>query len=150
MLENRRAPIFCAWLRSRRASKSAALLTRLVLRGLGVVSGRGASRHIDARSLRGVERGAWFRKPPFRTERSSGRRKVTNASTRSRAPSARSISIAPGRSSLRGRCDAAACNDVPAANTAEGPVMTADEPSSGRPTTPIGMNSQAPLEGSDG
>jgi hypothetical protein len=52
----------CAWLRSRRASKSAALLTRLALRGLGMVSGRGASRHIDARSPRGVERGAWFRK----------------------------------------------------------------------------------------
>ena len=74
MLENRPAPIFCAWLRSRRASKSAALLTRLAPRGVQVVSGRGASRHIDARSPRGVERGAWFGKPPFRTKRSSSRR----------------------------------------------------------------------------
>jgi len=31
----------CAWLRSRRASKSAALLTRLALRGLGMVSDEG-------------------------------------------------------------------------------------------------------------
>jgi hypothetical protein len=31
MLENRPAPIFCAWLRSRRASKGAAPLTRSAL-----------------------------------------------------------------------------------------------------------------------
>jgi len=41
---------FCAWLRSRRARKGAALLTRLALRGLQGVSGRGASRHIDAKA----------------------------------------------------------------------------------------------------
>jgi hypothetical protein len=58
MLENRQAPIFCAWLRSRRARKSAAPLTRLALRGLRMASGRGTSRHIDAtRSPRGVEQG---------------------------------------------------------------------------------------------
>jgi hypothetical protein len=58
MLENQQAPIFCAWLRSRRARKRAAPLTRLVLRGLKMGSGRGTSRHIDAtRSPRGVEQG---------------------------------------------------------------------------------------------
>lgn len=58
MLENQQAPIFCAWLRSRRARKRTAPLTRLVLRGLRMGSGRGTSRHIDAtRSLRGVEQG---------------------------------------------------------------------------------------------
>jgi hypothetical protein len=48
MLENRLSPIFCAWLSSRRARKRAAPLTRLLLRGLRMVSGRGTSRHIDA------------------------------------------------------------------------------------------------------
>ena len=58
MLENRQAPIFCAWLRSRRARKRAAPLTRLALRGLRMVSGRGTSQHIDAtRSPHGVEQG---------------------------------------------------------------------------------------------
>jgi hypothetical protein len=58
MLENRQAPIFCAWLRSRRARKRAAPLTRLALRGVRTVSGRGTFRHIDAtRSPRGVEQG---------------------------------------------------------------------------------------------
>src|SRR5208283_1730164 len=58
MLENQQAPLFCAWLRSRRARKRAAPLTRLVLRGLRIGSGRGTSRHIDAtRSPRGVEQG---------------------------------------------------------------------------------------------
>jgi len=47
----------CAWLRSRRARKCAALLTRLARRGRQDVSGRGAPRHIDARSPRGVEQG---------------------------------------------------------------------------------------------
>jgi hypothetical protein len=58
MLENRQAPIFCAWLRSRRASKRAAPLTRLARRGLVMLSGRKASRLFDARSPRGVERKA--------------------------------------------------------------------------------------------
>lgn len=58
MLENRQAPIFCAWLRSRRARKRAAPLTRLARRGLGMGSGRRASRHFDARSPRGVEQRA--------------------------------------------------------------------------------------------
>jgi hypothetical protein len=58
MLENRQTPVFCAWLRSRRASKRAAPLTRLVLRGLKMGSGRGTSRYINAtRSPRGVEQG---------------------------------------------------------------------------------------------
>jgi hypothetical protein len=58
MLENRQTPIFCAWLRSRRARKRAAPLTRLVLRGQRMGSGRGTSRQIDAaRSPRGVEQG---------------------------------------------------------------------------------------------
>jgi hypothetical protein len=57
MLKNRPAPIFCAWLRSRRAKGGAAPLTRLARRGLWMVSGRGTSRHIDARSPRGVEQG---------------------------------------------------------------------------------------------
>ena len=62
MLENRPAPIFCAWLRSRRARKRAAPLTRLARRGLQVASGRRASRHVDARSPRGVEQraGVWL------------------------------------------------------------------------------------------
>jgi hypothetical protein len=58
MLENRQTPIFCAWLRSRRARKRAAPLTRPSLRGLKMGSGRGTFRHIDAtRSPRGVEQG---------------------------------------------------------------------------------------------
>src|SRR5271166_386819 len=50
----------CAWLRSRRARKCAALLTRLARRGRQDVSGRGTPRHTDARSPRGVEQGAWI------------------------------------------------------------------------------------------
>jgi len=58
MLENRPAPISCAWLRSRRASKRAAPLTRLARHALQVPSGRRASRQCDARSPRGVEQRA--------------------------------------------------------------------------------------------
>src|SRR3954453_17044484 len=49
----------CAWLRSRRARKSAAVLTALARRSVQMLSGRGAPRTLVAtRSPRGVEQGA--------------------------------------------------------------------------------------------
>ena len=52
----------CAWLRSRRASKSAALLTRPARRALQNLSGRRASRQIDAKTpAAGVEQRAWLK-----------------------------------------------------------------------------------------
>ena len=54
MLANRQAPVSCAWLRSRRARKSAALLPRLARRAVRKVSGRGASR--QDRRLRRLRR----------------------------------------------------------------------------------------------
>ena len=56
---------FCAWLRARRARKGAALLTRVALRGLQGVSGRGASRHIDAKaSNKGLAKATEGKRPP--------------------------------------------------------------------------------------
>src|SRR4051812_7961188 len=70
-------------------------------------------------------------------------RSLTKASTRKRTPSARSISITPGRSSRPGRGSVAQRDDAPPATAEDDPTASADAPSSAEPNTPIGMNAQA-------
>src|SRR5690349_12852651 len=76
-----------------------------------------------------------------RTRRNA--RSLTKASTRRRTPSARSISITPGRSSRPGRGGVAQRNDAPPATAGDDPTASADAPSSAEPNTPIGINPQA-------
>src|SRR6185312_1730953 len=75
-----------------------------------------------------------------KTRRSA--RSLTNASTRSRVPSGRSISIRPARACI------AAPEDGPGADAsarpAAGPVTRAGPASAARPNTPTGTNSSGP------
>jgi hypothetical protein len=66
-----------------------------------------------------------------------------NARQRSRTPSARSISITPGRSSMPGRGRLVRRDEVSLTIAGDDPTASAEAPSSARPNTPIGMNSQA-------
>src|SRR3954471_16025094 len=75
-----------------------------------------------------------------KTRRSA--RSLTNASTRSRVPSGRSISIRPGRACIAAPEDGPGA-DAEARPTA-GPVIRAGPASSACPNTPRGTNSSGP------
>src|SRR4051812_7942923 len=74
-----------------------------------------------------------------RTRRSA--RSLTKASTRSRTPSIRSISITPGRSSIPGRGTLPRCENPEPIASGRSPSIFAGTPPGSRATMPIGMNS---------
>src|SRR5438270_7953434 len=75
-----------------------------------------------------------------KTRRSA--RSLTNASTRTRVPSGRSISIRPGRASIPGR-DGGALTEAAGPVPTGGPAMSAGPSSASRPNMPMGTNSTA-------
>src|SRR5471030_952495 len=72
-------------------------------------------------------------------------RSLTKASTRSRVPSARSISITPGRSSIAGCRGAAPPDGAGETGAGEAPAISAGPSSCARANMPIGTKSATPV-----